>query len=78
MDWQPMKTAPKGERILAAVDGWTRIVRWGKTSHVPMYGWCLADQGAEDFDLCDPECWQPLPEPPDVPEADFGNMAGGE
>ena len=64
MNWQPIETAPKDGAILAVVDGRVRIVRFGKTSHVPLYGFCLADQGAEDFDLCKPTHWMPLPEPP--------------
>lgn len=64
-------TAPTdGTRFLAVVAGSdeddlrVRVVQWGKTSHVPMRGHCLADQGAEDFDLCEPLYWMPLPEPP--------------
>lgn len=64
MEWQTIETAPKDQRILAVVDGKTRVVMWGKTSHVPMYGFCLADQGVEDFDLCRPKFWMPLPPPP--------------
>lgn len=62
--WQPMDSAPKDQRLLACVEGEVRVIRWGKTSHVPMYGFCLADQGAEDFDLCKPDCWMPLPAAP--------------
>ncbi len=62
--WQPMETAPKHGRFLAAVDGEVRVVSYGKTSHLPIEGFCLADQGPEDFDLCKPTVWQPLPEPP--------------
>jgi hypothetical protein len=62
--WQPMDSAPKDRRILAVVDGIVRVVRHGKTSHVPLYGFCLADQGVEDFDLCDPTGWQDLPPAP--------------
>jgi hypothetical protein len=63
--WQPMGTAPQdGTRILAAVNGFTRIVAWGKTSHIALHGFCLVDQGAEDSDLCTPEFWMPLPRPP--------------
>jgi hypothetical protein len=65
MSWQPMATAPKnGTRFIAIVNDAVRIVAWGKTSHVAWQGFCLADQGPEDFDLCEPICWQPLPEPP--------------
>lgn len=67
-EWQPMDSAPIDERFLASVDGKVRLVQFGKTSHVPIYGWCLADQGAEDFDLCFPTHWQPLPSPPQAEE----------
>ncbi len=63
-EWQPTETAPKHVRLLAVVEDSVRIVMWGKTSHVPLYGWCVADQGVEDFDLCKPKCWMPLPLPP--------------
>lgn len=62
--WQPIETAPRERRILAVVDGLVRFVVWGKTSHVPMFGWCLVDQGAEDSELCEPTHWMPLPAPP--------------
>jgi hypothetical protein len=65
-DWQPIEIAPKDQTILAVVDGRVRLVRYGKTSHVPMYGWNLADQGAEDFDLCEPTHWMLLPQPPKI------------
>ena len=64
----PDGTYQDGDDLLTpVVDGHVRFVAWGKTSHVPIYGWCLADQGVEDFDLCDPECWMPLPASP-VPQ----------
>lgn len=60
--WQPMDTAPKVVgRIIGSVDGRARFICWGKTSHVPMYGWILTDQGAEDADLCEPDGWMELP-----------------
>lgn len=63
--WQPIETAPKdGRRFLAVVDDCVRIAMWTKTSHVPLYGFCLVDQGAEDCDLCKPTHWMPLPPPP--------------
>lgn len=62
--WLDMKSAPRdGTRILAVVKGRVRFVQYGKTSHIPMYGFCLADQGVEDFDLCKPTEWMPVPEP---------------
>jgi hypothetical protein len=64
-EWRAIETAPKdGQRILAAVKGDVRVVRWGKTSHVPLFGFCLADQGVEDFDICKPTHWMPMPSPP--------------
>ena len=63
-EWQSMETAPTRGRFLAMVDGDIRMVAYGKTSHVPIWGWCLVDQGAEDADLCEPTFWHPLPEPP--------------
>lgn len=63
--WQDIASAPKdGTHILAVVDGDVRTVAWGKTSHVPLYGFCLADQGVEEFDLCKPTAWQSRPKPP--------------
>lgn len=64
--WQTMETAPKDGRFLAVVDGEVRVVSYGKTSHVPIEGFCLADQGPEDYDLCEPTAWQPLPAPPET------------
>lgn len=64
--WRSMESAPKTEPILAVVDGDVRVVRYGKTSHVPLYGWCTADMGPEDCDLCDPTHWMPLPAAPEA------------
>ena len=64
--WRSMDSAPKTEPILAVVDGDVRVVRYGKTSHVPLYGWCTADMGPEDCDLCDPTHWMPLPAAPEA------------
>lgn len=75
MEWRPIESAPKdGTIILGAVDGETRLLSWGKTSHVPMYGFCLADQGAEDFDLCEPTHWMPLPQPSAIVKAKIGEV----
>ncbi|MFC5353576.1 DUF551 domain-containing protein [Azospirillum himalayense] len=64
-NWQDIASAPRdGTRFLAVVDGDVALVFWGKTSHVPIYGFCRADQGPEDADLCDPTAWMPLPPPP--------------
>ena len=60
--WRPIESAPRdGTHFFGLVDGQRRIVAWGKTSHVPLYGFCLADQGVEDFDLCKPTRWHPFP-----------------
>lgn len=60
--WSPIETAPKdGTAMLGRVAGRVRIIQWGKTSHVPLCGFCLADQGVEDFDICEPDGWMPLP-----------------
>ena len=59
--YDDMSAAPMDVPLLAVVEGDVRVIKWGKTSHVPIYGWCLADQGAEDFDLCEPTAWQPMP-----------------
>ena len=67
--WEPMESAPKGTRLplIGWVNGVARLIRWTKTSHVPLYGWCLVDQGSEDCDLCKPVAWQWMPAtPPDV------------
>jgi hypothetical protein len=63
--WQPIETAPIDRHILAVVDGSVRVIRYGKASHIPWRGFCLADQGAEDFDLCEPTHWMPLPHIPE-------------
>jgi hypothetical protein len=66
--WQPIASAPTdGTRVLGCVDGEVRFVTWCKTSHVPLYGWNISDQGVEDFDLCYPTHWMPLPLPPAIP-----------
>lgn len=70
--WQPIASAPRKGRFLAVVDGEVRVVAYGKESHVPWVGFCLADQGAEDFDRCEPTHWQPLPDPPEATPAPDG------
>ena len=62
--WRPIETAPKGELLIGYVGDAVRLIYWGKTSHVPLYGWNLADQGVEDCELCQPSHWMPLPQPP--------------
>ena len=64
--WRSMESATRTEPVLAVVDGDVRVVRYGKTSHVPLYGWCIADMGPEEVDLCTPTHWMPLPAAPEV------------
>ncbi len=62
-EWRDIASAPKDGRLLGVVDGETRIIAWGKASHIGWETWCYADQGVEDFDPCQPTHWMPLPEP---------------
>lgn len=66
MEWQPIETAPKdGRRIRGQdADGRLHETFWGKTSHVPLYGWNYGDD-VEDLNLWEPTHWMPLPEPPE-------------
>ena len=68
--WQPIETAPRdGTRILGrrtSADRSTGRLRyekrktfWGKTSHVPIYGWNHG-RDVEDLDLWEPTHWKPL------------------
>jgi hypothetical protein len=62
--WRSMESAPKDATVILGVaDGedFVRLMAWTKTSHVPLYGWCLVDQGVEDCDICEPTHWMPLP-----------------
>lgn len=63
--WLPIdENTPKDRLLWGFVEGKKRLIKWGKTSHVPLYGFCLADQGAEDFDICYPTHYCELPEDP--------------
>lgn len=62
VDWQSMEVAPRETRLLGRVAGRVRFIRWGKVSHVPIYGWVLVDQGPEDCELCEPSGWMHLPD----------------
>lgn len=63
--WQPISTAPTNTGPkLGVVAGKVRLIAWGHSSHTKWLGWCLADQGMEDFDVCEPSHWMPLPMPP--------------
>jgi hypothetical protein len=58
---RPIETAPKdGTRICGIdKDGDTRLTWFGKTSHVPIYGWCWNDGDPENTDLWWPIYWRP-------------------
>lgn len=72
LKWQPIATAPQdgtafvGRYVCA--DPHTGVLRytkrltwWGKTSHVPLTGWCWRRRGdVENTDLWEPTTWLPL------------------
>jgi hypothetical protein len=74
-NWQAIATAPKDGTRIKAKRGYvpphnrsngkmryeTHITWWGKTSHVPMYGWCYG-RDVENINLWQPESWQHLTE----------------
>ena len=77
--WKPIETAPKdGTRFIGRSSyvvttgmlgplGKLRYLKrktwFGKTSHVPLYGWCHG-RDVEDIDLWNPTHWMPLPAAP--------------
>lgn len=36
--WRPIEEAPRDQFLLGVVDGRVRVIHWGKTSHIPLYG----------------------------------------
>jgi len=44
-------------------EGDLRLTWWGKTSHVPLYGWCHGDD-IEDLDIWTPVLVLRVPNPP--------------
>lgn len=67
-DWQSIETAPTdGTWFVGRRGHLERPTQWGKTSHVPLYGWCyIASQvgdGEPDYDLWRPLYWTPLTTP---------------
>jgi hypothetical protein len=72
--WRPIQEAPRdGTLILGRrsyADRYTGLLRyqkrrtfWGKTSHVPLYGWNWG-RDPEDQNLWSPTYWRPLPAEP--------------
>ena len=73
-EWQAIETAPKdgtrirgrrayADRYSGALRYEKRITWWGKTSHVPLYGWNFG-RDVENQNLWRPTHWMPLPQPP--------------
>lgn len=65
-EWRLIDSAPvDGTHFLAThiKSGIVRVTWFGKTSHIPLYGWCEGDD-PEDIDLWEPTHWMPLPAPP--------------
>lgn len=69
-EWLDIATAPKdgtvilgrlsyAERYTGKLRYHTRKTRWGKTSHVPLYGWTFG-RGPEDQDIWAPSHWKPV------------------
>ena len=67
--WRPMKDAPRDGTDIIVYDGDVRTIStFGKTAHVPIYGFLkMAWSDPYDADLMDPEPshWMPLPDPPE-------------
>lgn len=69
MVWQPIETAPRDGKLFIGRKSYAnrytgrlqyqkRRTWFGKTSHVPLYGWCHGKP--EDVDLWEPTHWRPL------------------
>ena len=63
--WQPIETAPRdGTRILVwHPEEGAAISLWGKTAHVPFYGFLDMSGAFDGADILDPKptLWRPLP-----------------
>lgn len=68
--WMPMDSAPRNgtfvigqrayiERSSGRLRYETHKTWWGKTSHVPLYGWNYG-RDVEDLDLWEPERWREI------------------
>lgn len=63
--WSTIDTAPRdgtifmARRTLRGPRWRLRRTWWGKTSHVPLYGWCWG-RDPEDIDLWEPTHWRPI------------------
>lgn len=77
-EWQPIETAPRdGTRFVARglvttkggrrTRALRRVTWFGKTSHVPLYGWCHG-RDVENIDLWQPTHWRPRVSPPAAEE----------
>jgi len=62
IEWRPIESAPRdGTRITGLAGILAQETWYGKTAHVPLYGWCyLSDPpDVESCDLWHPTHWQP-------------------
>lgn len=70
LPWQTIDSAPKdGTRIIGRrsyAERFSGVLRyethktfWGKTSHIPMYGWNYGTD-VENLNLWEPTHWRPL------------------
>ena len=66
--WQSIETAPRdGTAFIGRYGREKHRTRWGKTSHVPLYGWTYCVRGdVENCTLWEPTRWKPLPQPPEA------------
>ena len=63
-NWRPIDSAPKdGTWFVGKRGHMERSTQWGKTSHVPLYGWCHIaawNDGDPDYDLWEPVEWREM------------------
>ena len=71
-EWQSIESAPRDGTLilgkLAECPKWpasgrmryrVRKTKWGKTAHVPLYGWIVGFHRVEETDLWSPTHWKP-------------------